>query len=139
MHVRASFNALQKPEFEIMNELREKLFEAYKILGISADSSLDEITKKYRKLAKKYHPDSNPTNPAGTHDRIVKINEAYNVIKESYEKGYSAPEFLQEDRTYQGFSRTLRMWQERYDRIKKREEELLRGKLEKERRERESF
>ncbi|MCK4803388.1 MAG: J domain-containing protein [Spirochaetes bacterium] len=122
-----------------MNELREKLVEAYKTLGISADSSLDEITKKYRKLAKKYHPDSNPKNPAGTHDMIVKINDAYNVIKESYAKGYSAPEILKEDSTYHEFSRTLRMWQDRYDRIKKREEELLRRKLEKERRERDAF
>ena len=29
----------------------------YKILGVSKDASKDEISKAYRKLALKYHPD----------------------------------------------------------------------------------
>ena len=33
---------------------------AYKVLGITVDASLSEVTRAYRLLAKKYHPDSNP-------------------------------------------------------------------------------
>lgn len=32
----------------------------YKVLGVPDGASLDECTKAYKKLAKKYHPDLNP-------------------------------------------------------------------------------
>ena len=31
--------------------------EAFKILGVNYDNSLEEIKSKYRKMAKQYHPD----------------------------------------------------------------------------------
>ena len=35
----------------------------YDILGIKRDASAETIKKAFRKLAKKYHPDSNAGNP----------------------------------------------------------------------------
>ncbi len=51
----------------------------YQILGISKDTSQDEIKKAYRKLARKYHPDLNPGDKAAE-EKFKEINEAYAVL-----------------------------------------------------------
>lgn len=50
----------------------------YHILGVSPSSSLDEIKKAYRRLAKTHHPDS-----GGKEHRFKEISSAYNQILES--------------------------------------------------------
>ncbi len=52
----------------------------YKVLGVSKDASEEEITKAYRKLAKKYHPDLNPGDAAAA-EKMSEINAAYDMIK----------------------------------------------------------
>jgi len=47
----------------------------YQILGISRDSSQDEIKKAYRKLAHKHHPDK-----GGDERKFKEINEAYQIL-----------------------------------------------------------
>ena len=51
----------------------------YKMLGVSDDVSDAELTKAYRKLARKYHPDANP-NDQKAEDRFKQISEAYDVL-----------------------------------------------------------
>ena len=51
----------------------------YKVLGIERDATHEEIRKAYRKLAKKYHPDSNP-NDETAKERFLKVNEAHLVL-----------------------------------------------------------
>lgn len=53
----------------------------YEILGVSSEASDKEIQKAYRKLAHKYHPDSNKSKEA--EEKFKKINEAYNVLKDN--------------------------------------------------------
>jgi molecular chaperone DnaJ len=52
----------------------------YRILGVSPSASDEEITKAYRKLAKKYHPDLNPGNKAAEQNMRL-VNAAYDQIK----------------------------------------------------------
>lgn len=52
----------------------------YKILGVPDGASEEECTKAYKKLAKKYHPDLNPDNPAAA-EKMAEINAAYDQIK----------------------------------------------------------
>lgn len=58
----------------------------YKVLGVSPDATDEEITKAYRRLAKKYHPDLNPGN-AEAQARMQEINEAYDAIKKGNTAG----------------------------------------------------
>lgn len=50
----------------------------YAVLGVSKDASDSDITKAYRKLARKYHPDLNKTPEA--EEKFKDISEAYDVL-----------------------------------------------------------
>jgi len=48
----------------------------YKVLGLTSSATDKEITRAYRKLAKQYHPDSNP----GSEEKFKGISGAYDVL-----------------------------------------------------------
>lgn len=51
----------------------------YDILGVSKNAAQDDIKKAYRKLARKYHPDLNPSDKSAE-QKFKEINEAYSVL-----------------------------------------------------------
>jgi molecular chaperone DnaJ len=51
----------------------------YSVLGVGSGASQDEVKKAYRKLAKKYHPDANASDPKAA-ERFKEISEANNVL-----------------------------------------------------------
>jgi curved DNA-binding protein CbpA len=51
----------------------------YRILGVKADATQEEIKKSYRKLAFKFHPDKNNGDLAVS-DRFTEIQEAYQIL-----------------------------------------------------------
>ncbi|MFM6977299.1 MAG: DnaJ C-terminal domain-containing protein [Micrococcales bacterium] len=53
----------------------------YKILGVAKDVSDAELKKVYRKLARQYHPDSNPGD-AKAEAKFKEISEAYSVLSD---------------------------------------------------------
>lgn len=50
----------------------------YKVLGIGRGASQGEVTKAYRKLARKCHPDVNKD--PGAEEQFKRVNEAYQVL-----------------------------------------------------------
>ncbi|MFT4157325.1 MAG: DnaJ C-terminal domain-containing protein [Microbacterium sp.] len=57
----------------------------YKTLGVSKDVSEAELKKTYRKLARKYHPDSNPGD-AAAEAKFKEISEAYSVLSDAEQR-----------------------------------------------------
>jgi molecular chaperone DnaJ len=53
----------------------------YKVLGVSKDVTPAELKKVYRKLARKYHPDSNPGD-AAAEAKFKEISEAHSVLSD---------------------------------------------------------
>jgi molecular chaperone DnaJ len=57
----------------------------YKTLGVSKDISDAELKKAYRKLARKYHPDSN-AGDAKAEAKFKEISEAYSVLSDAEQR-----------------------------------------------------
>ncbi|GAH21653.1 unnamed protein product [marine sediment metagenome] len=51
----------------------------YNILEIKKDASEEEIKLAYRRLAKKFHPDLNKTDPKAK-EKFIELHEAYDLI-----------------------------------------------------------
>ena len=57
----------------------------YKTLGVSKDVTDADLKKTYRKLARKYHPDSNPGD-AAAEAKFKEISEAYSVLSDKEQR-----------------------------------------------------
>ena len=53
----------------------------YEVLGVSKNADENAIKKAYRKLAKKYHPDTN-SGDADAEKKFKEVTEAYSVLSD---------------------------------------------------------
>ena len=66
----------------------------YEVLGVTKDISANELKKVFRKLARKYHPDSNPNDEKAA-EMFKRIGEAYETLgdetkRKEYDEKYFA-------------------------------------------------
>ena len=62
---------------EAQREWLEKDY--YRVLGVEKTASAKELSKAYRTLARKYHPDTNPGD-AKAEEQFKEISAAYEVV-----------------------------------------------------------
>ena len=56
----------------------------YKVLGVDRNASDEDISKAYRRLAKKYHPDLN--HEPGAEEKYKQVNDAYEVLHDKQKR-----------------------------------------------------
>lgn len=59
------------------------MFNPYEILGVSKTSSNEEIKKRYKLLAKKYHPDRNHENKQENEEKFKEISKSYDILSDA--------------------------------------------------------
>lgn len=77
----------------------------YKVLGVNRDATAADITKAYRKLALRQHPDKNPDKREEAEENFKRISEAYATLSDS-EKRSHYDQFGKDERTGAGVRRS---------------------------------
>ena len=53
----------------------------YEVLEVDASVSPEDLKKSYRRLARQYHPDANPGDPAAE-TRFKEVSQAYEILSD---------------------------------------------------------
>ena len=77
--------------------------EPYSVLGITPNATDEEVTKAYKELAKKYHPDNFQNSPLleFANEKMQEINEAYDLIRSNAESRVVATVVVTQAQTIQ--------------------------------------
>jgi curved DNA-binding protein CbpA len=62
----------------VVSSLQKQMgMDYYNILKVNRNATLDDLKKSYRRLARTWHPDKNPTGGAEAEAKFKQITEAY--------------------------------------------------------------
>ncbi len=82
--------------------------DCYIILGVSPQTTMEELRRRYRALARQYHPDHHPDDPEAA-AQFRQLAEAYETIQQSRSRARAAsqnlhrPRFTESDEFYEDF------------------------------------
>jgi molecular chaperone DnaJ len=82
--------------------------DCYIILGVSPHTAMEEVRRRYRALARQYHPDHHPDDPEAA-AQFRQLAEAYETIQQSRSRARAAsqnlhrPRFTESDEFYEDF------------------------------------
>lgn len=66
--------------------MHDPTLDPYAVLKLPYGSSLDDIRKQYRRLARIYHPDRNPGDAAWCEEQIKELNAAFDLLSDPAKK-----------------------------------------------------
>ena len=66
------------------NNVSKKLKDAFNLLELDINSTMDEIKKRYKILAKKWHPDVQQNEDSKNKNKFIDITNAYKTILNSF-------------------------------------------------------
>ena len=78
-------NYICSKQQEIRKDVERMKRDYYEVLGLSKGAEDKEIKRAYRKLAKKYHPDTNPGDKEAE-KKFKEVTEAYSVLSDPEKK-----------------------------------------------------
>ena len=94
--------SLHSTPFRAMSKANENYYET---LGVKRTAKRQEIKNAYHKLAKKYHPDINPSQIAK--DKFAKILKAYETLSDSKQRDlYDLENDYSSEGNWKGFNQT---------------------------------
>ena len=100
-----------------------KYLEAMEELGLEPNFTLKELRKKWLELLKKYHPDRYQTEDERTikfaEEKIIKINEAYNYLKENFEENKENGTMDYDYKKYTNYFTDSKFWEKMKEVAKK--------------------
>ena len=100
-----------------------KYLESMAELGLEPNFTLKELKKKWLELSKKYHPDRYQTEDEGTikfaEEKIIKINEAYNYLKENFEENKENDAMNYDYKKYTNYFTDSKFWEKMKEVAKK--------------------
>ena len=100
-----------------------KYLEAIEELGLEPNFTLKELRKKWLELLKKYHPDRYQTEDESTikfaEEKIIKINEAYNYLKENFEENKENDTMNYDYKKYTNYFTDSKFWEKMKEVAKK--------------------
>lgn len=67
------------------------LADCYRLLGLRTGASYEEIKASYRRLAREYHPDVNPTNQQQAKEKFIQITDAYRKLIAAMQSSRTTP------------------------------------------------
>ncbi|XP_015596605.1 dnaJ homolog subfamily C member 21 [Cephus cinctus] len=60
----------------------------YEVLGVARNATEDDIKKSYRKLALRWHPDKNLSNPDEAKEQFQLVQQAWEVLSDPHERAW---------------------------------------------------